>query len=640
MEIPARMRYCLADGVQQEGMMLVRAILIGLLALVIAAPAGAATGERIALVIGNGGYRHVPPLVNPANDAADLGETLRRIGFEVTRIDDGDYEGLRRALHGFRNRAEGAEVALIYFAGHGIEIQRNNYLLPVDARLEKPGDVTFQAIPLAMLRQAAEPATTLSLVIVDACRNNPFLQRMQTATRSLSRGLGMVEPVGQNRLVAFAAKEGTVAADGDGRNSPYARALITELSTPGVEIGKLFRRVRDRVYNLTDGEQEPALYGSLSSADFYFQPPEEEPSTQVAARSSELGTRRALELEFWRTIKDSDRPADFEDYLALFPDGVFASLAERRLAELAGAAGGGDASGAGEPETAEAGPDGAPEEVALVEPEVPRAAPGAPVARRPGGDRAAVAALAPASGAVAALPGALGEASGPDPQIEVFRPEPEPEDELPAAVEKEARRAGLSVIVPETLPGGEVGTEPEPEPEPISLDRARIRDLQARLNILGHDAGPADGLMGPRTRAALRDFQRGTGLPVTGDLDRAVVEAIEAEVGGQKVAAYHARIREAIEARERRAREEAERRRQRQARESASEPRAEPEPRAARVTPEPEPQPAAEPEETVAAAPEPEPAGEETESAGFFGGSGSSTGGFGSSDDYERRGGK
>jgi uncharacterized caspase-like protein len=276
-------------------------------------------------MIGNGRYAHVPDLVNPPNDAADLGALFTELGFEVTRVGDADYDGLRRALDAFRDRAAEAEVAVIYFAGHGIEVDRTNHLLPVDAELRTLADVTFQAIPLDMVRAAAYPARRLSLVIVDACRNNPFQAQLQGETRALTRGLAVVRPHGQNNLVAFAAKEGTVAADGTGRNSPYAQALLAELGEPGVEIGKLFRRVRDRTLALTGGVQEPALYGSLSAAEFYFLPPEE-PAAPVV-------TERALDLEFWRTVKDSADPRDFEDYLAAFPEGVFAVLARRRLAE-------------------------------------------------------------------------------------------------------------------------------------------------------------------------------------------------------------------------------------------------------------------------------------------------------------------
>ena len=230
-------------------------------------------GSRVALVIGNTGYRDVPDLVNPRHDAADLARVLDTLGFSVTRLDDADFQAFRLGLRAFRDRAARAEVALIYYAGHGVEIERRNFMLPVDARLAALGDVSFEAIPLGLLENAAAPATRLSLVIVDACRNNPFLERLPATSRSVSRGLIAVEPVGRDRLVAFAAREGTVASDGRGRNSPYAEALMAALETPGLEIGKLFRRVHDRVRRATGGAQQPALYGALSAEDFYFRPP-------------------------------------------------------------------------------------------------------------------------------------------------------------------------------------------------------------------------------------------------------------------------------------------------------------------------------------------------------------------------------
>ncbi len=300
------------------------------LAVLIALP-GLAAAERVALVIGNSGYANAPRLENPANDAEDIAAALETVGFAVERRSDLDYEDTRRALAAFTARAEKADVAVIYFAGHGIEIDRRNYLLPVDADLQKPVDVTFQALDLAMLRRAAEPARDLSLVIVDACRNNPFLDRMETGTRSISRGLGRVTPRGKNRIVAFAAKEGTIAEDGDGRNSPYAAALKRALTEPGLEIGKLFRRVRDEVLEATNNRQEPVYYGSLSYDDFYFVAP----TRVVHAEGEAVGAAEPMaEVAFWMTIAESRDARDFDDYLTRYPDGRYASIAERRRADL------------------------------------------------------------------------------------------------------------------------------------------------------------------------------------------------------------------------------------------------------------------------------------------------------------------
>ncbi|MEO1602572.1 MAG: caspase family protein [Pseudomonadota bacterium] len=318
-----------------------RCFLNVLFAVVLAAPALAET--RVALVIGNARYERVQDLTNPVNDAADIARALEGAKFTVTRIADADFESMRRALADFGAKAARADVAVVYFAGHGMEIERQNYLLPIDAELSDARDVAFHAVPLSLLRRAAEPATRLSLVIVDACRDNPFLDGLPSTGRSLAQGLARVSARGQNSLVAFAAKEGTIAEDGVGRNSPYAQALSRALAEPGLEIGKLFRRVRDDVISSTRGRQEPALYGSLSEEDFFFVPPVEASAARGLTLASPAPTALdvpahapggAVDVAFWTAVADSQDPRDFEDYLKQFPNGAFAPLAARRLEQL------------------------------------------------------------------------------------------------------------------------------------------------------------------------------------------------------------------------------------------------------------------------------------------------------------------
>lgn len=170
----------------------------------------AAAGGRIALVIGNSGYANAPDLENPANDASDLGDVFERLGFEVDRRTDLSQIELLGALKEFQRRTLGADVAIIYYAGHGIEIDRQNYLIPVDATLKTDRDIAFEAVTLETALLAVEGAGKLSLVIVDACRNNPFAATIKrtSASRAIGRGLALVEPA-SNTLVAYAAKEGT-----------------------------------------------------------------------------------------------------------------------------------------------------------------------------------------------------------------------------------------------------------------------------------------------------------------------------------------------------------------------------------------------------------------------------------------------
>lgn len=243
-----------------------------LAAVVLAAlsiPASAA--QRVALVIGNASYAHAPALANPLNDAADIGAALRRLGFSVTRLGNADYAALRRGLQEFTRTASGSEMAVVYYAGHGIEVDQRNYLVPVDAQLASDHDVEFETVPLDLVVRSVERASGLRMVILDACRDNPFAASMRRAgtTRSIGRGLARVEPAGST-LVAYAAKGGTVAADGDGRNSPYTAALLAHLEEPGLEVGMMFRRVRDAVLASTRRQQEPFVYGSLSSEMVYL----------------------------------------------------------------------------------------------------------------------------------------------------------------------------------------------------------------------------------------------------------------------------------------------------------------------------------------------------------------------------------
>ncbi|WP_050403376.1 caspase family protein [Bradyrhizobium embrapense] len=232
----------------------------------------AADGRRVALVIGNGAYRSVPALSNPPNDAGDIAAALKRLGFAVTLITNGSFDEMRRGLIAFGRNAAGADMAAVYFAGHGMEINGDNWLIPVDAELKRDTDAANEAISLQSVMLQVSSTGSLGLVILDACRNNPFAAKMSRslATRAAaSNGLGRIEPVG-NVLVAYAARDGTTALDGDGRNSPFAAALLRNIESPGVEVTFMFRNVRDDVMEATRNEQQPFVYGSLSRKAIYL----------------------------------------------------------------------------------------------------------------------------------------------------------------------------------------------------------------------------------------------------------------------------------------------------------------------------------------------------------------------------------
>ena len=243
-----------------------RAALVAMIALVLAASASVALARQVALVVGNGTYAHIGRLPNPENDAVDLAAALRRIGFEVTTELDADRGELTEALRAFTRQSAGADVSLVFYAGHGLEMDGINYLVPVDARLERDVDVRYETVTLDDLLVATVGAR-LRLVILDACRNNPLARSMQrtVASRSVSGGsFGQLDEdlLGDETLVAYTAAAGTTAADGSGRNSPDTSALLAHLDEP-LEILTLFRRVRARVLEATNGEQRPHEYQSL-----------------------------------------------------------------------------------------------------------------------------------------------------------------------------------------------------------------------------------------------------------------------------------------------------------------------------------------------------------------------------------------
>jgi uncharacterized caspase-like protein len=284
---------------------------------------------RIALVIGNGAYRHVPVLPNTINDAADIVASLDRLGFAVQRVQDGGYDAMRRALLEFSRKARDAEVAVVFFAGHGMEVGGENWLIPVDAELKTDLDAEQEAIALKAVMLTVSAASRLGLVVLDACRNNPFAARMQRTlrTRAVTRGFARVEPTG-SVLVAFAARDGTTAADGTGRNSPFTTALLRHLETPGLEINFLFRNVRDDVVSATRRQQEPFVYGSLSKEKIYLKD-----APDIAVPTPLPPSPSADEIT-WSFLKDSNDKAALGRFIEQFPDSPLRHKAEERLGAL------------------------------------------------------------------------------------------------------------------------------------------------------------------------------------------------------------------------------------------------------------------------------------------------------------------
>ena len=247
-------------------------------------------GRRAALVIGNSAYQSVPALENPHRDAEKIAAALRAVGFDqVALATDVSHDEMLQALRAFAATADKSDWAMVYYAGHGLEVNGVDYLIPVDAKLTTARDVLFEALPLDQVMTAIDGAKKLKLVVLDACRDNPFAgtevaptaiapasvasdteeATRSLATRSVGRGLGEIKVQGAS-LVVYAAKHGQTALDGEGENSPFAVAVVQRLATPGVEINKVFRLVRDDVMEATAGRQEPYTYGSLPGREDFF----------------------------------------------------------------------------------------------------------------------------------------------------------------------------------------------------------------------------------------------------------------------------------------------------------------------------------------------------------------------------------
>jgi len=293
------------------------------MAAVFAVSASAATQTKVALIIGNGAYKGVPELTNPTNDATAVAGAFLRLGFSVRLVTDASYDDMRRALLEFSRKARDSEMAVVFYAGHGIELGGENWLIPVDAELKTDLDTEQEAISLRSVMLMVSAASKLGLVVLDACRDNPFTNRIRRsiATRGVTRGLGRVEPI-NNVLVAYAAKDGTTAFDGSGDHSPFTAALLKHIEMPGLEVTFLFRNVRDDVIAATGNEQQPFVYGSLSKEAIYFKPP---PAVADPAAPDQIT---------WSLIKDTTDETALKRFTTQYPKSDLRQDAEARIAAL------------------------------------------------------------------------------------------------------------------------------------------------------------------------------------------------------------------------------------------------------------------------------------------------------------------
>ncbi|TPK94129.1 hypothetical protein FJ938_28850 [Mesorhizobium sp. B2-4-14] len=310
-----------------------RSAFILLVLLFVAVSGQAAAEKRVALVVGNSAYKHAAQLANPKNDSSDMNAKLQSLGFEVVSGQDLDLAGMRRTVREFLEKLDGADMALFFYAGHGLQVNGNNYMVPVDAQLSSYNDLDFEALPMDLVLSAMERSTKVNLIFLDACRDNPFAEKlsrsMGTRSGSVSRGLARLGS-GVGTLIAFATQPGNVAMDGAGRNSPFTTALVAHLGTPGQDITRELIDVRRDVLAATEGKQVPWENSSLTG-EVVLKPLATEPKAGSAPTSQFTSPGNAVELAYWATIKDSTDKSFFEAYLQQFPGGVFAPLARLKI---------------------------------------------------------------------------------------------------------------------------------------------------------------------------------------------------------------------------------------------------------------------------------------------------------------------
>jgi formylglycine-generating enzyme required for sulfatase activity len=299
--------------------------------LVQSGPPSQNPSKRLALVIGNGAYTNAPSLKNPPNDARDMAATLRVLGFSVSNAIDADQRTMKRLIREFGQQLKSGGQGLFYYAGHGVQMRGRNYLIPANADITSETDVEDQAVDLNLVLGLMDEAQNgLNIVILDACRNNPFTRSF----RSAGNGLAQVDaPTGT--LIAYATSPGRVASDGQGRNGLYTSELLSQMRVTGISVEEMFKRVRAGVQRQTSGQQVPWESSSLVG-NFYFAPPKE---TNAAGNNSGGESRLAVdtgafELSYWETIKNSTNAGDFKAYLEKYPNGQFAALAKNRISSL------------------------------------------------------------------------------------------------------------------------------------------------------------------------------------------------------------------------------------------------------------------------------------------------------------------
>jgi len=491
----------------------VKQIIACLLLLVFAASAAHAE-RRVALVIGNSGYANVAELKNPYNDAKGMSDKLTDLGFDVVTGLDLSLRDMRQTVREFIKKLDNADLALFFYAGHGIQVNGENYLVPVDAELSTHLDLDFETLPANLVLNAMEQSTKVNLVFLDACRNNPFTENlarsMGTRSSAVGRGLAKIGS-GVGSLVSFATQPGNVALDGDGENSPFTTALIKHLGTPGQDITRDLVMVRRDVLEATKGQQVPWDNSSLTGEVILKQLEMVQP-----VEPEKPAINPQIELAYWDSIKSGESIAYFETYLTRYPEGQFADIAKIRIDELKSRS---------EAEAAHNAKPDTSAEIAFwqsiqnaTRPEMYETY----LEQYPDGIYAKLARLnisslqqqaeAAATAAAAAKAAKAADASN----------STSPAQEITVAA----------------LPQQEtVSTEPAPAIVPSTSSRSLSPEelataMQTELNRLGCSVGRVDGDWGNRSRQALRTFSREAGVDLASlDPDPSILDRLKLSTG-------------------------------------------------------------------------------------------------------------
>ncbi len=452
--------------------------------------------KRIALVIGNSAYQHAPELKNPRSDASDMASALKALKFQVVEGVDLDKRAMEITIRKFAVGLKNADIALFFYAGHGLQVSGQNYLVPVDARLEDAHGLDFEMIRLDLVHRAMERETKTNLIFLDACRDNPLARNLARAmgTRSsdIGHGLAPVES-GVGTLISFSTQPGNVALDGDGRNSPFAGALVKRLTTEGEDLSSILIAVRNDVMDATRNRQIPWEHSALRSKFFFSAP------------ATKSNTQSEIELAYWTAAQVSGNAGAFKTYLERYPNGAYAASAKLMIDKLREEEGSKGALASREEELRKAEETKRLAEAKLAEEQKKREETkrSEELAKALEEVRRAQEALRAAEAErLAALKGA-------------------------EEARKQAEAANASVKMA-NLPQN---AQPPSSQPPTSDPKALARSLQTELKRVGCDPGRIDGTWTPKASTALSDFARITKKSMPND---APTEAALALVSGHK----------------------------------------------------------------------------------------------------------